>query len=190
MVIGDYCSAFLSSIAVGMLAPSLASRSNMRERERNQGMAWWRADQWRCRRAHVRGRVTTWMEAAVEGRERGGPGSLSLSLQYIPIAIPLGRILARISITVEVSFNEIGEGALLVCAYLLFSAHSIPHARALTTCPGGSRPKYRQPKRKAFCLSLHSSDPTVPQHSALYHVHVFCPVDTITLHYRWFLHSL
>lgn len=150
-------------------------------------MAWWRADQWRCRRAHVRGRVTTWMEAAVEGRE----SSLSLSLQYyIPIAIPLGRILARISITVEVSFNEIGEGALLVCAYLLFSAHSIPHARALTTCPGGSRPKYRQPKRKAFCLSLHSSDPTVPQHSALYHVHVFCPVDTITLHYRWFLHSL
>ena len=102
--------------------------------------------------ACTRARPCHHMEAAIGGRERSGPVSLSLSRSPCR-AIPYHSAAYSYHCTSGrggmVSFNDIGRSWGTAGAYLLFSPHSIPHARALNTCPGGAPPNYRQhPKRK------------------------------------------
>jgi hypothetical protein len=143
-------------------------RKEGREREGNRGrMAWWRADQWRCRRAHVRGRVTTWKQLSKAGKRRG-PVSL-FSPSHKPVTVPCH--------TSRPHTTRSTTGACLPA--VLPPPHSIPHARALNTCPGGGPPRITGNNRKKKHL-LHSSDRTALQYSGLYHVRVFCLLRSTT----------
>jgi hypothetical protein len=144
-------------------------RKEGREREGNRGrMAWWRADQWRCRRAHVRGRVTTWKQLSKAGKRRG-PVSL-FSPSHKPVTVPCH--------TSRPHTTRSTTGACLPA--VLPPPHSIPHARALNTCPGGARPELpatSQQQKKTFTTFFRPNCTTV---QCLYHVRVFCLLRSTT----------
>ena len=97
----------------------------------------------------TRARPCHHMEAAIGGRERSGPVSLPLSRSPCR-AIPPGRVLVSLYEWAwwYLSMRLGGELGHCWCLPALLP-HSIPHARALNTCPGGAPPNYRQhPKRK------------------------------------------
>jgi hypothetical protein len=78
-------------------------------------MAWWRADRWRCRRAHVRGRVTTWKQLS-EAAKGVAPSLSHTHTMPACRAIPLGRVLVSLYEWAwwYLSMRLGGVGALLV----------------------------------------------------------------------------
>lgn len=163
-------------------------RKEGREREGNRGrMAWWRADQWRCRRAHVRGRVTTWKQLSKAGKRRG-PVSL-FSPSHKPVTVPCHTSRPHTTRSIltpgvggrggrELGARTTATGACLPA--VLPPPHSIPHARALNTCPGGARPELpatSQQQKKTFTTFFRPNCTTV---QCLYHVRVFCLLRSTT----------